>query len=800
MAKVTSLKINNQTNNTNTVYATWKFSKSHLDYYRVYWYYATGDGVWFNAGSSDIKIKQATYSFPANATAVKISVKPVSKKRKVKGKMKSYWTGTYKSKVWYVSRSQPDTPSAPKTSVNKYRVTAYIDLVNNAVNDRVAFQVIKVHKNGKITKYKSTSKPHRAISGGRATYAFDVKPGAVYRVKCRVHNLNNKGKIIESSQWSPYSDEIKTVPGAVTNVKCRASSLSKNTAFVSWNGVADADSYEIQYTNVKAYFNSNPSGLGTATSETTHAEIPGLELGKKYFFRVRSKNTQGESAWRPVFNEIVSVILGTKPQAPTTWTISNVATLGDPVTLYWVHNTEDGSKQVDAQIELRVGDSVNYINYVSEMERLGLTIPTVKEDEEEKTYSLPIYTADRGYHDSDEIKWRIRTKGITNEYSDWSIERSFTVYDAAYLNIVLGNEEDVEGDVLTSYPYSIILESGPTSQTPITYHISILAKESYKTEDEFGVETYVIEGTELYSSIIASSDNVYNLELLPSMVTLEDGREYAVKATVSMNSGLIAEASADFSTEFDDFEFEPEATVDVDMETLSATITPVCYVPIDDEIDEPTERVLSENVTLSVYRKEYDGSFTEIGSDIPNDGMADVLDPHPALDYARYRIIAQSTITGAIEYEDVAPEPVQVPGIVIQWDEEWIDFDTSEDNSDDLETPTWTGNMVKLPYNVKVTEKKSQDNAMVKYAGRSHPVGYYGTHKNEGGSWSAEIDAQDTDTLYLLRQLSNWSGDVYVRESTGVGYWANIVVDISIEGRALTIPVSFNITRVEGGK
>lgn len=42
-------------------------------------------------------------------------------------------------------------------------------------------------------------------------------------------------------------------------------------------------------------------------------------------------------------------------------------------------------------------------------------------------------------------------------------------------------------------------------------------------------------------------------------------------------------------------------------------------------------------------------------------------------------------------------------------------------------------------------------------------------------------------------------GDVYVREPSGSGYWANISVSFTQTHCELTIPVTLNITRVEGG-
>ena len=62
-----------------------------------------------------------------------------------------------------------------------------------------------------------------------------------------------------------------------------------------------------------------------------------------------------------------------------------------------------------------------------------------------------------------------------------------------------------------------------------------------------------------------------------------------------------------------------------------------------------------------------------------------------------------------------------------------------------------------------------------------------------------DIPKSDKETIYGLRRLARWMGDVYVREPSGSGYWANITVSFSQKHTELTIPVSLSITQVEGG-
>lgn len=206
---------------------------------------------------------------------------------------------------------------------------------------------------------------------------------------------------------------------------------------------------------------------------------------------------------------------------------------------------------------------------------------------------------------------------------------------------------------------------------------------------------------------------------------------------------------------------------------------------------------LIEGITLSVYRREFDGSFTELATGLKNTDRTYVTDPHPALDYARYRVVAVTDDTGAVSYYDVPGYPIQEAGVIIQWNEAWNNFDiTSED---EMVEPAWSGSLLKILYNIDITDSSSPDVNLIEYIGRKHPVSYYGTQVGETATWSMEIEKDDKETLYALRRLKNWMGDVYVRNPSGVGYWANVKVSYSQKHKELTIPVSLSVTRVEGG-
>ena len=62
-----------------------------------------------------------------------------------------------------------------------------------------------------------------------------------------------------------------------------------------------------------------------------------------------------------------------------------------------------------------------------------------------------------------------------------------------------------------------------------------------------------------------------------------------------------------------------------------------------------------------------------------------------------------------------------------------------------------------------------------------------------------DIEKDDEETIYALRRLAVYMGDVYVREPSGMGYWANVNVSFSQNHTEVTVPVTLDITRVEGG-
>ena len=747
-----------QSNTTNTIYAAWTWTKANTENYRVIWYYSTGDGIWFIGNDSTVDVKQSTYNAPSNALRVKFKVKPISKKDKVNGKEVSHWTASWSTeKIYNFKDNPPLTPSAPTVTIDKFKLTAELD--NLSVNaTSIQFQIIKNDK----SVYKSGT---ATIKTNHASYSCKVAAGNEYKVRCR--SVRKK----EYSDWSEYSSNVSTVPSTPKQIET-LKALSETSVYIRWTKVTNSTSYDIEYTTQKRYFDSSTEVKTTSVDSTVrHAEITGLETGNEYFFRVRAVNKQGNSSWSP----IKSIKIGKKPAAPTTWSSTTTVITGDPLILYWVHNAEDGSSQTIAELETIINGAKE--TYFIEN--------TTDEETKDKTSSKEIYTSP--YTEGTQIQWRVRTAGITRVYGDWSIQRTVDVYAPPTLELSVTDSSGELIETLTSFPFYISGTAEPNTQNPIGYHVSVSSDEAYTTVDSIGNEKNVKEGEEVYSKYFDTSDKLLR-KLSAGDIDLENNISYTVTCTVSMDSGLTAESSSSFNVAWTDEEYQPNAEIGIEEDDLSASIRPFC---------EDEDGNLIEGITLSVYRREYDGTFTEIATGIDNTKNTYVTDPHPALDYARYRIVAITDATGAVSYYDPPGTPVGESSVIIQWDDQWSSFDTT--NEDEMEEPTWSGSLLKLPYNIDVSENRSLDVSLVKYIGRRNPVSYYGTQVGETANWKVDVPKSDKETLYALRRLSIYMGDVYVREPSGSGYWASISVSFSQTHRELKIPVTLNITRVEGG-
>ena len=813
-----------QANTDRTLFATWSWPNGNTDKFDVRWFYETANGIKFTGSASSVDAldnsgNQSLYTIPENATVVSFQVKPIAKTHKVNNTDVYYWTTQWSTEqFYYVKNLPPETPSAPTVTMEGYTIKIEVRDIAEDV-DAVDFDIIQ---NDSKFYHCATSK----VSWGVAKFSCDVAPGNEYKVRCRA--VKNK----QHSEWSPFSSNVSTRPDKPEKIiEMRA--VSETALTLTWSEALTAESYDLEYSTNLDYLGSSNATTTINNIIAPRYTITGLSSGEKYFVRVRAVNSQGTSDW----TEASSIILGVVPAAPTTWSSTSTVTVGEEMRLYWMHNSKDGSKESKAELKYIVN---NEPEVTKELLKTNVS-------DDVSYYYLPTLS----YTEGASVRWLVRTAGITGEYGPWSVTRTISIYAPPSLSLLISSDGTDNQSIskITSYPFYIIAKSGPNSQVPIGYHVSIISKDTYETLDEHGNVKMVIEGQEIYSKFLDVNDRTINLKMTPGDINLENNSEYQLICTVTMDSGLTKELSLDFRVSLDDTTHYPTAEILFDENTLSANIRPYCtYTPyifykviyeestgiytrtntiidplegtsVDNALTTKDDLVfvgvdsseeviyfsvissereyLVEDITLSVYRKEYDGRFVEIAKDVANTDNLYVTDPHPSLDLAAYRIVATDTTNGSISYTDVPGYPVGIKSVIIQWDETWDNLKLMGDNPTD--EVRWAGSMLKLPYNIDVSDSNTMDVSLIEYIGRSHPVSYYGTQLGVSSTWNVDIPKTDKNTLYGLRMLAIYTGDVYVREPSGSGYWANISVSFEQKHKELVIPITLSIKRVEGG-
>lgn len=787
-AKITNFGLQaNSTDNggKGTIFATWAWTKSNTDHYEVKWKYGTGDGVGFILKEESVNVKQSLCeNAPDNATHVAFYVRPVSKTYKKGDKDVHYWTADWSAvEKYYFANNPPGVPeSVPSVTITGNKLEAKLENIDlEKLNKPTMIQYQIVQNDTSVFRTINAE-----IKTSTSTCSCTIQPGRYYKVRCR----SFRDGIY--SNWTDYSTNDCSAPAASKGIYLlRAlTELSNQTnqfvVGINWYDVSTADSYEIQYTTVERYFDSNPAevksvviGSKDEPAVVGHAEISGMAGGSEYFFRVRAITNNKPSAWC----EVESLILGEKPTAPTTWSSSTTVIAGNPLTLYWVHNSVDGSSQTSAILELTI-DGTTENKYIQN---------SVDPDEKDKTSFYEVDTSI--YKEGTTIEWRVKTAGILTDsngepiYGDFSVQRTVDIYATPTVALFVTNSQGATFTELNSYPINISANAGPNTQKPIGYHLTITANESYETVDNVGNRQLVNNGAAVYSKYFDTSDNPFEIMLSAGDLNLANNVSYTLTCTVSMNSGLTAEESIMFTVAWSDAEeYWPNAEIMYDSETFTTSIKPYC---------ETENGKLIEGIKLSVYRREFDGSFIELATGLNNTDETYITDPHPSLDYARYRVVATTESTGAVVYYDVPGVPIDEKAVILQWDEDWVNFNVN--NDEEWEQPIWSGSLLKLMYNIDVSDQHEKDKELIKYTGRDYPVSYYGTQIGHTSTWNMEIPKDDEETLYALRRLARWRGDVYVREPSGSGYWASVEVSFSQTHKELTIPVTLDITRVEGG-
>lgn len=742
-------------------------------------------------------------------------------------------------------------------------VTAVRDDDNNKEVDYVEFQLIKfiTENAGNIVKasYSKDSEDNtyniQTLSDGNeivdtqrvavsefdnARIYFELMPGFYYSVRVRCGS-SSRGS---SSRWSNISDPIPSGPNQpiITSVYYDSYGTGRAkqvpTVRVNWTCDSDNVKYEVQFSTMEIGFkwldnwiydqsSSDGSDLdpdivyrqmksyrvtqvrysgGEFVDDATSDKIittkfaPGIPMyTSRTWFRVRSIMSTSEGDINSAWSEAYEFIPRDEATKPLIWTDQPYVYFDEPgdkiLKIYYSNENQYGIK-VKAGSVFRASDDGHSNGFLDKdaIDRMdldnytGILIHNYDYSNRTSEGHINIYCKTQ-----DEL-----STDINSPHSD-VITVWFYKKPTMDLRITSAIKDEDGYYIIDTFPidYTASVSSGALVNV-IGYTVTIAADEGYGTLDETGKYTNITAGEIVYERLHQKSQtSSLEYQILPQDVILRNGISYTLRVSATLSSGATAEQTVKLRPTIENNAHEIFTRYMFDPDLLSLSIN--AFAGKGPDILNPDRAItVDDGCTISIYRIHDDYTMIPIAEDIPNQDSMYVVDPHPSLKQARYRVVVTDDIGGGRTFYDTPPFDVNCIDMVLQWDETYsVIEDTGTEKS--LVRPT-NGSMLRLKYNIDVTESADLENNLIKYVGRKDPVSYYGTQTGYTASWSTDIPKSDIETIRMLRKLQVYAGDVYVREPSGTGYWANVKVTFPITHCKPVVNVSLDISRVEGGK
>lgn len=535
-----------------------------------------------------------------------------------------------------------------------------------------------------------------------------------------------------------------------------------------------------------------------------HATIDVQGNSGNIHFRIRTYSPEINGIVYPSgWSDTVTHKFGSKPLPPTIWNTKPYAYIGvdTHIRLYVMHNSADntvatkmfawGAFAEDMADDLHMltpaGGAKAEDYMVSKDGNTFWYDVDISHIKEECPFLWIAATSD-GIERSDDID--------SNPYCE---PIRVDIYKKPELSIIITNvvpdsQEDVP--IVDSFPiqYETNITMG-ADHTVTAYKVMVVANEPYETTMVDGHVKHIRAGDSLYEKYIFKNTNLYE-QLNASEISLENGITYTMHIIATLSTSASCEAEYVFKTKYELTHVQVMASMFLNKDDMSMSINPLVRSVGTDSW------VVLTDYALGIYRINDDGTMVTIAENVPSRESIYITDPHPNLRDACYRITATPTKgkSNKVEFYDTAPYPVNCSDIILQWDEVYYDTYIIKDVNNLNRNKSVSGSILRLPFNIDVSESTNLETNLVNYVGRKDPVAYFGTHTGYTAQWSAEIPKSDIETIKMLRRLQVYMGNVYVREPSGTGYWAMVKVTFPVNHCALTVNVSLDITRVEGGK
>lgn len=494
---------------------------------------------------------------------------------------------------------------------------------------------------------------------------------------------------------------------------------SANSAELSWADHDDAwestdepSTYEIEDKSIESWI------------------IAQLEVGKRWYFRVRLKEDDDEDTITGPWSDMYDYDLSSVPDRPALILSKTVMDEHGSVTARWAYASADNTSQEYADICLAtisagVVTHGNIIAHVGESQTVEITGD---------------WTTGQTYY------FCLRVTSTSGQQSAWS--DPVPVFIAPPISMAVTEmslDEDDDLLYLTEMPMTVTVTGAGTSGQTL---VSIVRAEDYHILRPDGSDFDGFEGEHI-ASVSQMGEAQMTITVDDMIGYLDDGAKYILKCTVVDEYGQTASLDYPFIVAWEHQAGKPSAEVTIDDWQKIAIIKPIA--PSNYETGDVCDiyRISADKPELVVKGAEFGTKY---------------VDPYPAFgDFCGHRIVTRTA-----------------NGDYITANNELAWFLADADIGDILENSTMiidvNGEQITLPYNIELQSQWTKDFKRTTYLGGSVQGDWNPAVTRDVTANTVLLRGRDIDEQLAVRGLAGYAGPAHVRTPDGSSYACDVQV------------------------
>lgn len=575
------------------------------------------------------------------------------------------------------------------------------------------------------------------------------------------------------------SDKVEKggeVPVAPTGVTATYSYDKVNGAadvLVDWNwSWYNATHAEISWSDKKNAWESTnpPSTYEVDRMHDSQIYVNGLEMGKRWYFRVRLIRETSDATIYGPYGKTASVLIAEIPDAPGA-DAAEPSTVTEPeamagvsrsvtdqnqyVRLNWSYSNTDGTAQRYAEIRevtIEWDDTLNE-DVITEVAMRGKVYKPHRLIFRPADFTDPKWTHGTTHY------LQVRVTSTAGLQSEWSNPVAITVARKPTCTISASSLTTVDGKYqLTALPLSVTVTGAADGDTTT---LVIERNYDYNIIRPDETDFHGCEGETIVSTSI-TGEGTFSIGLDDLIGTLDDKAYYRLIATVEDSFGQTAQQKIPFRVMWDYQPTKPTATVTVS--DGQALITPACastgtgdYFDIYRRSADRPELIVSGGQWGQTYR-----------------------DPYPTIGtFGGYRVVSRSLYgdyfdaNSRVTWTDV-PALFESGFTIIDFGryrlELEYDLDLSSSWEKDVTVTTYLGGSVQGDWNPAVQRKTTVN--------------------------TIAVGVEDTERIRNLRRLAVYTGICHIRTPEGSSFAADIQVSEAMKNSKLA-EFTLSITRLD---